>query len=136
MKSYFGKLFLLSILILLIQSCAVSQPRPEVVCITKTGTKYHRCSCRHVSRSGYEVTLEEAGNRNYSPCGVCKPQATGEEAKVNNSDSTDVDKIESDKPSNANAPVVAQCTAITKAGTRCKRKATSFSSKCWQHQEK
>lgn len=40
------------------------------VYITRTGKRYHRASCRW----GYtKVTLEEAKERGFTPCKVCKP---------------------------------------------------------------
>lgn len=41
--------------------------------ITRTGRKYHRPSCRHLSRSKIQITLKEARERGYTPCKVCKP---------------------------------------------------------------
>lgn len=42
------------------------------VYLTRTGTKYHRAGCRHLSRSMIPVPLSEA-KRSHSPCSVCKP---------------------------------------------------------------
>ncbi len=44
-----------------------------VVYVTKTGEKYHRESCRYLSRSKIKTTLVEAKRRGYTPCKVCKP---------------------------------------------------------------
>jgi hypothetical protein len=54
---------------------ALRSAMPEVptVFITETGVKYHRHSCRHLKRSREELTLDEARQRGYEPCGVCKP---------------------------------------------------------------
>ena len=47
---------------------------PEtVVYITKTGEKYHRRSCRYLSKSKIKATLKKAKRRGYEPCKVCKP---------------------------------------------------------------
>jgi|GEM_PF-5444921 len=40
--------------------------------VTRMGKKYHRGSCRHLSKSKIPISLEEAKKR-YSPCKVCKP---------------------------------------------------------------
>ena len=49
---------------------------PETaVYVTKTGEKYHRSSCRYLSRSKIKTTLGEAKRRGYTPCKVCKPPA-------------------------------------------------------------
>jgi len=44
----------------------------ETVYVTKTGTKYHRADCRHLSKSKIPISLEDAKKR-YSPCKDCKP---------------------------------------------------------------
>lgn len=53
-------------------------PSPDVsmqVCVTKTGTKYHRTTCPTVSssKSLRYMTAAEARGRGYGPCKVCKP---------------------------------------------------------------
>ena len=63
------KLFLVYIALLL--SCTAIQK--ETVYITKTGEKYHRESCRYLKYSKKAITLEEAINRGYDLCSVCKP---------------------------------------------------------------
>jgi hypothetical protein len=137
MNSYSGRILLLLVLLVsLCQSCAVSQSRAEKVCITKTGTKYHRCNCRYVANSSHEISLEEALKRDYAPCSVCKPEVTGEETEVINLEDNSVDQPKSDQSTKRSKSAVVQCTALTKAGSRCKRNATTGSSRCWQHQEK
>jgi micrococcal nuclease len=42
------------------------------VYVTRTGAKYHRGSCRYLSKSKIPISLEEAKTR-YSPCSVCSP---------------------------------------------------------------
>ena len=51
---------------------AAADPK-TVVYITKTGEKYHRGSCRYLSRSKIKTTLGEAKRQGYGPCKVCKP---------------------------------------------------------------
>ena len=53
-------------------------PSPDVnmqVCVTKSGTKYHRTSCPTVSNStGLRyMTAAEARSKGFGPCKVCKP---------------------------------------------------------------
>lgn len=43
------------------------------VYITDTGEKYHTDGCRTLHESQYSVSLEEAKQRGYEPCGVCNP---------------------------------------------------------------
>jgi hypothetical protein len=56
-------------------------------------------------------------------CGVCRP------VKKNNSAVTDKEKA---KQQLLQPPIVSQCKAITKKGTRCKR-SSSKNGYCWQH---
>lgn len=44
----------------------------EKLYVTKSGSKYHRASCRFVTDSATEITLEEA-HGHYEPCKVCHP---------------------------------------------------------------
>lgn len=46
-----------------------------IVHITKTGSKYHRAGCRHLSNSDIEVTLSEALSKGLTPCKTCNPPA-------------------------------------------------------------
>lgn len=43
------------------------------VYVTRTGTKYHRGNCRHLSKSRKPISLRNAKARGYKPCRVCKP---------------------------------------------------------------
>lgn len=43
------------------------------VYITRTGERYHRGNCQHLSRSKYPVSLKDAKARGYTPCKVCRP---------------------------------------------------------------
>ena len=40
---------------------------------TTTGKKYHKESCRYLSKSKIPITLAEAKEKGLGPCGVCKP---------------------------------------------------------------
>ncbi len=44
----------------------------EAVYVTRTGAKYHRGSCRHLSRSKIPISLSEA-KQSYGACKVCHP---------------------------------------------------------------
>ena len=43
------------------------------VYITDTGEKYHTAGCRTLDESQYPVTLEDAIDKGYGPCGICNP---------------------------------------------------------------
>lgn len=45
----------------------------ETVWIGKTGTKYHRESCRTLKGKGTSITLKKALSQGREPCKVCKP---------------------------------------------------------------
>lgn len=45
----------------------------EVVYITNSGSRYHTATCRWVSDSCIEISLETAISRGYTPCGTCNP---------------------------------------------------------------
>ncbi|MEK9620534.1 MAG: DNA/RNA non-specific endonuclease [Flavobacteriales bacterium] len=40
---------------------------------TTTGKKYHKESCRYLSKSKIPITIAEAQEKGLGPCGVCKP---------------------------------------------------------------
>lgn len=63
------------------QSVSVTSPATNIVteqsqykvCITKTGSKYHRENCRYVKGGYIEISLSDA-KKMYSPCSICNPQ--------------------------------------------------------------
>ncbi len=50
-----------------------SVPVSDIVYITRTGEKYHRGSCRYLSKSKIPIERKEAIARGYTPCSVCRP---------------------------------------------------------------
>ena len=44
-----------------------------IVYTTKTGTKYHREDCGHLSKSKIPISLEQAKQQGLQPCSVCDP---------------------------------------------------------------
>ena len=54
---------------------AVAASGDTTVYITDTGEKYHRISCGSLWNSQHAVTLQQAINRGYEPCGRCHPPA-------------------------------------------------------------
>lgn len=55
------------------QAPAASEGGTDIVHITRTGTKYHRAGCRHLSRSDIPISRKDAEARGYTPCKVCNP---------------------------------------------------------------
>lgn len=45
----------------------------DIVYLTRTGSRYHRKDCDHLSKSAVQVTRAEAKSRGKTPCRVCKP---------------------------------------------------------------
>ena len=43
------------------------------VYVTNSGKKYHRGSCRYLSKSKIPISKTDAGNQGYGACSVCKP---------------------------------------------------------------
>ncbi len=44
------------------------------VYVTETGKKYHRETCSSLKNSKIPMSLEEAKEKGYEPCGICNPQ--------------------------------------------------------------
>lgn len=45
----------------------------DVVYVTNTGTKYHKSTCRYLSKSKIKTTRGQAEKDGYTACKVCKP---------------------------------------------------------------
>jgi methylphosphotriester-DNA--protein-cysteine methyltransferase len=127
---------------LVLFACTVPSSEAQTVYITKTGSKYHRTSCQYLRKSKFAVTMKEAVERGYEACSVCEPGSLPAEKK--NTQSVDPKSVDPNTTKQQPAPKKAtpsdtqqvksqQCSAITKAGTRCKRMTTDPSGKCYQH---
>lgn len=86
----------------------------KTVYVTNGGSKYHKSNCRYLSKSSIEKSLETAKSESYTACSRC----CGGEASTTKANAVSTGE---------------QCTAKTKAGSRCKRTAAAGSTKCWQH---
>ena len=103
----------------------------EIVYVTKTGQCYHRDGCRSLRASRIPMSLQEAAAR-YRPCNICKPPVLASAPK---SEARPQGRGEAVKEAPKRAASGGQCKAVTKKGTRCKRKAQPGSDYCWQHQK-
>ena len=56
-----------------VESYTRDKQKPEVICITKSGTKYHREDCLHLHKSKIEIKRYDAESRGLKTCAVCKP---------------------------------------------------------------
>lgn len=45
-----------------------------IVCVTKSGSKYHKRNCKYLTYSSIEISQGQAENKGYSPCSKCKPE--------------------------------------------------------------
>lgn len=97
----------------------------KTVYVTRSGEKYHSASCRHLGKSRVAMPLDEAVNGGYGPCSRCQAPPKRGNSKARKDDP----KAEPGR----NAPKSSRCAATTEQGARCKRKAASGSSYCWQH---
>lgn len=132
-SSFSQRIWIITILLLSLASCSYSQTTKNTVCITKTGSKYHKCSCHYLKYSSFEISVSEAEERGYTPCSVCRPSAE----RASGSDKTPPGRATPSTRQQSSEQIAVpsrQCTAITKAGTRCKRTTTNANGKCWQHQ--
>lgn len=108
-----AKVFLLFLLLAAAASLAAQN-----VYVTKSGKKYHTESCKSLSHSKIEIALDKAIAAGYTACSVCKPAGASTKTQttlIRQSSST-------------------QCTALTKAGSRCKRMTNNGNGRCYQHQ--
>lgn len=97
---------------------------------SKNSDKYHLTSCQSAKRIDPDNLVsfdsrESALKEGYVPCKVCKPASPKE--------TTTAPAGPQIKRQPAAKQTSSQCTAITKKGTRCKRKAKLGSDYCWQH---
>jgi hypothetical protein len=97
----------------------------QTVYVTKTGTKYHRSSCRYLNKSKISKPLDKALGAGYIACSVCKPAGT---ARAN----TTVQPVQSQTQTKSVNSV--QCRANTKSGNQCSRMTKESNGRCWQHQ--
>lgn len=94
----------------------------QTVYVTKTGEKYHKGSCQHLSKSKIEMDLEKANKLGFKPCAVCQPLKKATNVQP-------LTQTPSTLPSTSQ-----QCSAYTKESKRCSRTTTNASGKCWQHE--
>ena len=59
----------------------------QTVYVTRTGSKYHRSSCRYLRSSKIPTSLSEAKDR-YSPCSVCSPPHASADAFLGSRDTS------------------------------------------------
>lgn len=127
------KAFLFNLLFLVFVG-ASSTVLAQTVYITKTGEKYHKITCRYLSKSCYSIELSDAKDKGYASCKVCKPgSGSSAQKKINPGQAP---KIKSGTSTLGKASSSSsQCISLTKTGKRCSRMTKDKSGKCWQHME-
>lgn len=123
-----GLYSLLFTLFILTQSC-----KAQTVYITRTGEKYHLGSCQYLRSSKISIALSDAQKRGYTACSVCRPPLKPTKADSTRTDTVRHEHKQTQVPVQQNV-TSRQCSATTKAGTRCKRMTTNANGRCWQHQ--
>ncbi len=104
-----------------------SNVNSQTVYVTKTGHKYHSESCRFLSNSSIQIKLEDAISRGNGPCSVCKPSSIVQKKSSFSQAPTQ------GQPLTQKEAQSLQCTATTKAGSRCTNISKVTNGKCWQH---
>jgi len=102
----------------------------QTVYITKTGTKYHKATCKYLSKSSISISLTDALAQGYTECSVCKPSSVTTTTTGTTTTTTTTGTTGTTTKQQTQSE---QCSATTKAGTRCKRMTLSPNGKCWQH---
>jgi hypothetical protein len=125
-------------ILLLTLILAACTSEAQTVYVTRTGAKYHNGSCSYLRQSKISIDLKKAKEQGYTACSVCKPSTKESSKNEPTGLKTQTPVRQQNQTTQTPAPqkkseATAQCSAITKAGTRCKRTASS-GGKCWQHQ--
>ena len=126
-------IFLIAIVVGIIGTWLPIQTIGQTVYVTKTGSKFHKSSCRYLKSSKITISLSDAKEKGYTACSVCKPSST---VSSSTKDATTV-KAASKTTKTAKPATTSttskRCSATTQKGTRCKRTTKSPNGKCWQH---
>jgi cell division protein FtsB len=56
------------------QTNNVTQEKPELVYVLKSGKKYHLQGCRFLFGESIQMTIDDAKRRKFEPCKVCLPE--------------------------------------------------------------
>lgn len=114
-------------IILLFQFITISYVSAQTCYITRTGSKYHLESCRHLKYSKLAIDLEKAISKGYQKCKVCKP--TSKTLKSNSSGIVSG----SSRPIIKDRCTTVQCSGLTKKGRRCRNRTKNCSGRCHHH---
>ena len=123
-------LSLIFLIVLSVLTGSSAFPQDEKVYVTKTGSKYHRESCRYLKYSRKIISLDSAIVEGYQACKVCKPIQRENQSGEKDSQVNQPRKI----PLRALSTAV-RCSANKLDGIQCKRMTKNASGKCWQHEK-
>jgi hypothetical protein len=76
-------ILLICIMFISVTSCYHAPKHDIAVCITETGTRYHREHCRYLKYSKKEINLSLAIYKKYVVCKVCHPPKQVDLDKLN-----------------------------------------------------
>lgn len=102
----------------------------QTVYKTKTGKKYHLENCGYLSKSKIEISLSDAMAQGLTACSKCNPPSKTENTPKSTQTAP---QQQNTAPTTPKSTQSTQCTATTKAGTRCKRMTKSPNGLCFQH---
>lgn len=114
--------------LVVLMSCISKMLIGQIVYIAHSGTKFHESSCRTLAKGKTAIELSSALADRYVACKICKPNQTIAGIEKTKS-------IINPNEYQENNSTTTQCTAKTKAGTRCSRTTKSSNYKCWQHKK-
>ena len=125
--------FIMSSIIMLVTCC----DSDTTVLICESSGSYafhsHKCSGLGNCRASIErISLSEAKSMGRRPCRYCYPKDVPQPPPVNSVREVQPPKMSTPPKTSTPPKSGSQCTAITKKGTRCSRRAKS-SGLCWQH---
>jgi len=122
---------ILAVLLSIMFIPALLSAQEGVLVASKKSNKYHLETCTSAKKISAQNRIEfkdakEAAVAGYEPCKTCNPPTVKQGENADTSQSLN-------RQNKMNTVQDGQCSAITKMGTRCKRKAEPGSIYCWQH---
>ncbi|MFK7750884.1 MAG: hypothetical protein AB8B65_21015 [Kordia sp.] len=114
------------IVIFLVSSSVISQ----TVYTTKSGSKYHKSSCKYLKDSRKEFTIKKAESLGFTACEICK-------STTKNISSKSVENKERakspEKPKTNKRKTASQCRGKKKSGERCQNQTKNIDKRCYLH---
>ena len=109
--------FLFALFLFIAPVSAMAASGSTTVYITNTGECYHTSTCRYLKKSKISITLQEAVNRGYRACKVCKPPQLSKEASTRSAPNATPKPTSTPKPTPTPTPTPKPTPKPTKAPT-------------------